>query len=119
MRMLDDLPWDELRERPKWLVGFSDVTALHAMAWSQGVASVHGPNVTGLGVDASPARAGGVAGGARAPGAPRTWPGLRVAARGGARRGVLVGGNLSLLYAMAAAGQLVTCPEERSWPSRT
>ncbi len=38
------------RQRPKWIVGFSDVTALHAMAWRHAVASVHGPNVTGLGV---------------------------------------------------------------------
>ena len=53
MRVLDEAPWEALARRPKWLVGFSDVTALHAMAWAAGVCSVHGPNVTGLGRDAS------------------------------------------------------------------
>lgn len=28
--------------RPKWLVGFSDVSALHALCFSNGVASIHG-----------------------------------------------------------------------------
>lgn len=106
LRILEDLPWGELRKRAKWIVGFSDVTVLHAMAWSHGVASVHGPNVTGLGVHASPpVRAAWLAAVER-PAAPRRWPGLRVV-RGGSASGVLVGGNLSLLYAMAAAGRLV------------
>ncbi len=55
MRIVDELPWDDFARHPKWIVGFSDITALHAMAWRAGVASVHGPNVTGLGPEASPA----------------------------------------------------------------
>ena len=47
LRILEAIPWAELARRPKWLVGFSDVTALHAMAWRAGVASVHGPNRRG------------------------------------------------------------------------
>jgi muramoyltetrapeptide carboxypeptidase len=108
-RIADELPWREFARRPKWIVGFSDVTALHAMAWRAGVASVHGPNVTGLGRRASPlVRASWLACLER-PTAARAWTGLRVVHRGQAQ-GPLVGGNLSLLHAMAAAGRL-TIPD--------
>jgi muramoyltetrapeptide carboxypeptidase len=105
-RVLANLPWQQLRERPKWIVGFSDVTALHAMAWSRSLASIHGPNVTGLGPEASPAVRASWLAALERPRAPRTWRGLRVV-RGGTAGGPLVGGNLSLLCAMAAGGQLV------------
>jgi muramoyltetrapeptide carboxypeptidase len=109
MRVLEEVPWEALARRPKWLVGFSDVTALHAMAWAAGVCSVHGPNVTGLGRDASPAvRAAWLAcveGSTHA----RAWRGLQVL-RGGTAAGPMLGGNLALLHAMAAAGRLVVPP---------
>src|SRR5579883_1167041 len=109
MRVVRDLPWDEFAARPKWIVGFSDVTALHALAWRAGVASVHGPNVTGLGRDASAqVRAAFLAAleGGGVGGAARGWRGLRVI-RGGEASGPMVGGNLALVHAMAAAGLLV------------
>jgi muramoyltetrapeptide carboxypeptidase len=37
-----------LRERPKWFVGFSDATGLHATWQRAGLVSVHGPNLTTL-----------------------------------------------------------------------
>lgn len=44
-RMLDLVDWAALREAgPKWLVGYSDITALHQAVASQlGLVSVHGP----------------------------------------------------------------------------
>jgi muramoyltetrapeptide carboxypeptidase len=105
MRLLDALPWAALVRRPRWLVGFSDVTALHAAAWAAGVASVHGPNVTGLGRDTTPATRSAWIECLERPSAPRAWRALSVI-RGGEADGVLVGGNLSLLHAMAAAGRL-------------
>lgn len=35
---------------PKWLMGFSDITALHACLQHKGWMSIHGPNVTSLGL---------------------------------------------------------------------
>lgn len=46
-RILDQLP-QTLRANPKWLIGYSDITALHLWANAQGVASIHGPMVSGL-----------------------------------------------------------------------
>lgn len=106
MRIVDDLPWDDLARHPKWIAGFSDVTALHAMAWRAGVASVHGPNVTGLGPEASPAIRAAWICSLEQPSARRAWKGLKVL-RAGEARGVAVGGNLALIHAMAAAGRLV------------
>jgi muramoyltetrapeptide carboxypeptidase len=106
IRLVEALPWDELARRPKWIVGFSDVTVLHAMAWRAGVASVHAPNVTGLGRDATPATRARWLAALERPRAPHSWRGLRVL-RPGEARGVVVGGNLSLVHAMAAAGRLV------------
>jgi muramoyltetrapeptide carboxypeptidase len=106
MRIIDHLPWLELVRRPKWIVGFSDVTALHAMAWRSGVASIHASNVTGLGPEVTAATRAGWLASLERPSLTRVWPGLRVV-HAGAARGPVVGGNLSLLHAMAAAGRLV------------
>ena len=106
MRIMEDQPWEELARRPKWIVGFSDITALHSMAWRAGVASIHAPHVAGLGRD-TPAtvRAAWLAALER-PRRAYAWRGLRVLHAGSAC-GMLVGGNLALIHAMAAAGRLV------------
>jgi muramoyltetrapeptide carboxypeptidase len=106
LRIIDDLPWRELERRPKWIVGFSDVTALHAMAWRSGMASVHASNAIGLGPEVTAATRAGWLASLERPFCRRAWPGLRVV-RAGEARGPIVGGNLSLLHAMAAAGRLV------------
>jgi len=40
-RLLDDLDFSQFRQNPKWLIGFSDVTALHAHLYTQGFESLH------------------------------------------------------------------------------
>jgi|SRR5579859_7924774 len=105
MRLLDGLPWDAFARRPRWLVGFSDVTALHAEAWRAGLATIHAPNVTGLGREANPAVRAAWLAALERPARTHAWSGLRVV-HGGAAEGPVLGGNLSLLHAMAAAGRL-------------
>jgi muramoyltetrapeptide carboxypeptidase len=99
-RVVDLLDWDALaKARPKLLVGFSDITALHqAFAARLGLATVHAPVVTQLAdcdADAQdhlrdtlldPDRATELA------------HGLEVLVPGDAE-GVLVGGNLAVLAA--------------------
>jgi muramoyltetrapeptide carboxypeptidase len=106
LRVVASLPWGELARQPKWLVGFSDVTVLHAEAWRAQIASVHGPNVTGLGRDASPASRAAWLACLERPQAARRWRGLRVVHGGGTADGPIVGGNLSLLASLAASGRL-------------
>lgn len=94
-----------LRDEPKWLVGFSDITALHVEAQRAGVASLHAHNVAGLGRGDDSGRAEWI----RAledPRARRRFDAL-VPWRPGRARGPLVGGNLTVLFTCAAAGRLV------------
>ncbi|HQR28402.1 MAG TPA: LD-carboxypeptidase, partial [Nocardioides sp.] len=97
-RVLDLLDWGALAAAgPKWLVGFSDVTALHqAFAARLGVVTVHGPGVAGL-ADADETTTTAVRALLMEGGSPvlQGRPG-----GGGDAEGVLVGGNLTLLAAM-------------------
>lgn len=100
MRIVDRLPWERLAARPKWIVGFSDVTALHLGAQAHGMCSLHAPNVTGLGRRISPIERSAFIDALEGRGG-TLWSGLRVL-RGGEAEGPLVGGNLALVAAMAA-----------------
>ncbi len=42
VHMLDYLSTEFIAAHPKWLVGFSDVSALHALLYKSGIASIHG-----------------------------------------------------------------------------
>lgn len=100
MRLLPRLPWGDLADWGGWLVGFSDVTALHAALSSRfPCATLHGPMLGALGracdqrADVLKWLAGG-----------RRTPLFRIPARGvvrgGLARGVAIGGNLSILAAL-------------------
>jgi muramoyltetrapeptide carboxypeptidase len=103
-RIAHTLDWAAFAASPRWIVGFSDITALHVEAARAGVASVHGPNVTGVGRSNACARASLLAA-LEEPLALRAYDGLRVI-REGAAGGPLFGGNLTMLHACAAAGRL-------------
>ncbi len=104
MRMLPYCDLRPLRRRPKALVGFSDITALHLALAAQGLVSFHGPmvenpaggfpsaNLDGLlRALTEPAPLGTLAVPEGAPAPRRLWRGRA--------RGPLVGGNLTLLAA--------------------
>ena len=99
LRILPRLDAAAFARAPKLLVGFSDVTALHAWAWRAGVASLHAPVVTQLGhLPAGDAAALFDACESTSPPPPLT--GLRAIDGGsgrGAVEGPLVGGNLEVL----------------------
>lgn len=42
-RILDQLDFTQFQKKPKWIVGFSDITALHLAVNSLNIASIHGP----------------------------------------------------------------------------
>lgn len=105
MRLLERVDLSVLARSPRWIVGFSDVTALHASAWALGVASIHAPHVGTLAPASPQTRASWLAALER-PEARREWTGLTVVHPGEAC-GPLVGGNLTLLFSMAASGRLV------------
>lgn len=89
--------------RHRWLIGFSDISALHAVMVSRGFVSVHAPMLRGLVRDGAPgtgdtarlmAMLSGLPQPVEFPSDPRN--------RDGYAEGVLTGGNLSVLSALLA-----------------
>lgn len=123
MRMLDLLDYDKIRANPKILIGFSDITALHAaINRKAGVVTVHGPGPSsGLGGEKPPSEFVGMylhkailAGEAPAEGYTIGVPADvgRVTHIGeGKARGRLVGGNLSLVAALEGTPYAVDCQD--------
>ena len=84
-RILPLLDTEAFRRDPKWIVGFSDITALHAWADRQGVASLHAPMAGTYGMTEKAHRE-------------EIWSLLKA---DHSRDGVpVVGGNLSVLYSL-------------------
>jgi len=42
IRLIDKINLDAFRKSPKWLIGYSDITMLHALLQMEGYASIHG-----------------------------------------------------------------------------
>lgn len=42
-RILEKIELEAIKKSPKWVIGFSDITALHLKLENQGIASIHGP----------------------------------------------------------------------------
>jgi muramoyltetrapeptide carboxypeptidase len=102
-RIVDSVDFAALRDRPKWLVGFSDITSLHVASMRQRVASLHAVHVTGLGRGSLRAERE-LFDALEAPLRTRRHPVGCVVP--GEASGPLVGGNLALLHDEAAAGTL-------------
>lgn len=50
IRIVDALNFERFRENPKWVIGFSDITILHAHIHRHfGIETIHGPMAAGLG----------------------------------------------------------------------
>ena len=98
MRLLDALDYDAWRRKPKTLLGYSDITALHsAIGPRAGLVTFHGPTARGVLTAFSEAslRAALSLGGEPCGEAPRAS-----VLEGGRARGRLVGGNLALVSAL-------------------
>ncbi|HVY27392.1 MAG TPA: LD-carboxypeptidase [Polyangiaceae bacterium] len=106
-RIAQSVDFGVLRRAPKWLVGFSDVTAMHVEAQALGLASLHAHHAAGLGRGDAHARERWLRA-LEEPLAPRTLRGR--ASKGGVVRGPLVGGNLTVLFTCAVTGRFKLPP---------
>ena len=52
-QLLPCLKWNKMQQAPKWIVGYSDITALHIYVNNMGIASIHGPMMRGFNKDAA------------------------------------------------------------------
>ena len=87
-RLLPLLDADAFAANPTWLVGFSDITALHGWAQAQGIASLHAPVASTYGQASAPIQQG-------------MWRALEQREAGPeADHAGVVGGNLSVLFSL-------------------
>ena len=112
MRMMPLVDWDAVKKKPKLLLGFSDITALHAGMNKAGVVSFHGPGpASGLGSAEGPTEFTGkyvlraVEATPESPAGPYTVEVPKDVSEvdsfgKGKATGRLVGGNLSLISAL-------------------
>lgn len=103
-RIADRVDFSQLRRYPKWLVGFSDITALHVEAQRMGVASLHAHNVSGLGPGDASERSAWLA---ALVDPPRFVSSTLEMLHPGEARGPLLGGNLALLHDRVCAGRFL------------
>lgn len=100
MRILSGLNFEGLKTFPKWVVGFSDITCLHAAILQQGMSSIHGPMAFSFDQNRtdgeSKKRLIQVLKGDILPVEYRHIP-LPPIKRDGVAEGTLIGGNLSIL----------------------
>lgn len=98
MRILDQLDYDAFIRSPKALIGYSDITALHAAIASRcEIVSFHGP--TARGKHSSFSRESFVRAIVHQRNSCGTWPSARTI-RAGAVTGRIAGGNLSLVASL-------------------
>lgn len=106
-RILPLLSFARFAERPSWVVGFSDATALHCRLAELGVASLHASNVTGLSrLPEQDLQATFMA--LASGGTPPAW--LTEHMRQNIPEGPVFGGNLTILFTEAASGRLTLPP---------
>lgn len=100
MRIIDKIDFTLFRKNPKWLIGFSDITVLHAALNQKGYASIHGAMAKAIAHEGNNRES--------VEALKETLFGNKLTYtlpssgynRRGKASGQLVGGNLSLLYAL-------------------
>lgn len=107
VRIIDNINFDGFRKKPKWIIGFSDVTVLHCHLDKWKIASLHSKMLNSFPKEwlaAEPIQIETILSirsalaGEKAKLATSPNPYNRI----GIAKGVLVGGNLSIIYNMAA-----------------
>jgi muramoyltetrapeptide carboxypeptidase len=113
VRLVDGLDWNKFLQDPKWLIGFSDVTVLHAQLMQLGVAAIHGPMLFNFSKEKIYHPAADhliqLIKGQREPFHLTADHKVHAYNRTGEARGKLVGGNLSIIYSLGGSlNDLVT-----------
>lgn len=102
VRIIDKLDLREFKKHPKWLIGFSDATVFHSHIYTHtGIATIHAPMPLTFGKDKE--SLGLLKETLFGAGLSYTIPSHPLNRKGRAG-GVLVGGNLSILYSLSGTG---------------
>ncbi len=104
MRIIDQLNFNRFAQKPKWIIGFSDLTVFHNHLHQQfQIPSIHAAMVFSMGGDRCTPEALGNLKQLLTGSEIRYSVENSVWNRKGSAEGILVGGNLSLLYALSGS----------------
>lgn len=97
-RILDGLEWTSFHSNPKWITGYSDVTALHGLLQNRGYESIHGTMPINVSSNTKEAMDSLYLAWTNTPGTLEAEH--HHLNQQGSAIGTLVGGNLSVLYSI-------------------
>lgn len=101
VRIIDRLDWAKFLQHPKWIIGYSDVTVLHAQLLQLGTATLHASMPVNFATN-TPEALGSLRN--ALVGKPETYTTeAHDFNRTGTAEGVLIGGNLSVLYSLSGS----------------
>lgn len=103
VQVLQRIPLSEFREHPKWILGFSDVTALHSAEVSAGVMSIHCSMCDGISAKGERDSVNAVLRRLLQGDLPSYQAPAHPLNQQGEAMGMLVGGNLSVLSGLAGS----------------
>lgn len=107
VRIVDRLDFTEFKKNPKWVVGYSDITALHAHLQHLGYVSIHAEMPAFI-TEKSPESAASLKTALFAAPPKYGWPSNALNTQGMAS-GELIGGNMSILYSLCGS-RTAPCP---------
>ena len=113
VRILDHLDFTQFKEQPKWVIGYSDITALHSHIHNLGFETIHGMMGTSMGEEIEEIT-GTIASFKKALfGQQLTYTIVpNKMNRIGESTGVLVGGNLSILASMLGSQSQISTKDK-------
>lgn len=104
VRILDMLDFTSFQKKPKWIIGYSDVTALHAHIQKLGIATLHAEMPVLL-KDKSEESWESLLNVLNGKNPKYSWKGNPLN-RAGKTEGILLGGNLSVLYSLCGSNSV-------------
>ena len=108
VRILDKLDYTKFRKHPKWLIGYSDITALHNQLHNEGFASLHALMCVSLTKDLSEIEASIATFKSALFGSQENYTlDGSTYNRNGVATGTLVGGNLTMLHTMLGSKESI------------
>ncbi|MFC0603275.1 S66 peptidase family protein [Winogradskyella pulchriflava] len=108
VRILDRLDYTKFREKPKWIIGYSDITALHNQVHNEGFESLHALMCVSLTKDLSEIQSTVDTFKSALFGSPENYD-LEGSSynREGEAKGQLIGGNLTMLHTMLGSKESI------------
>jgi len=102
LRLIDGVDWTVFKQNPKWLVGYSDITLLHAHVHNFGIKTLHAVMLQGY-TKSTPDSIKSIKRVLFGESLGYQIPADALNRAGQVTEGVLVGGNLSMLYAITGS----------------